>query len=343
MTGTGNLTVTQQFDWQGGSLLGDGALTIADGAEAQFGYRIADSASTRSLYLGRALNVDGDATFGNANLYLGHRFYDYTLGQYVIDPGFLTITTEGALDFRNTQGGIFANTSYFAADDDIGLVNQGAVTATFGDAETPIALARNTGSFTADEGRFLIAGQGHFVIDAETQTDIFGIADIGNGVVVVSTDTEVASLVLRNGELRVNADLTVTDQFDWQAGVVAGTGHVIVDTTANASLGQPGGNANLYLRAGLDIAGDATMEGALLRLGDYYYDSDAGAYVNTPGALSVLAGGILRLEGENADIAIYRFTGDNQNIFENGGTVIKSGVVSAICPTTFCCKATASI
>ncbi|MFV0383932.1 Ig-like domain-containing protein [Paracoccus sp. (in: a-proteobacteria)] len=329
LIGAGDITVADRFDWTGGALAGSGSFELAEGATAQLGYAIEDRSSTRSLYNARDLIVSGDVTVGNVHLYLGWRYYDPNTASYVNLPGFLTIDDTGSLDFRNTAGSIrtYSN-GYFAEDDPLGLINRGTITATHGDAATSLAMARNEGTVSAAEGRFVLNG-GIFRADGATDDSIFRVAEFTNGTLILAGDTTLTDLSFTSGTLTGDGDLSITGQLDWTGGTFAGGGQITVADGAQATLGTgTDSTSTLYLRQNLTVAGEAALDGARLRLGDYVYDADLGQYVNLPGRLVVDTTGTLHLIGDESDLDIYRSTGGavtSGNALENNGVLVKSG------------------
>ncbi len=329
LDGAGDVTVGGRFDWTGGALTGSGGITLAEGGAAQFGFPIEESSSTRTLYLGREMTLAGGAAFGNANLYLGYRYYDGTIPGYVDLPGFLTVAETGTLDFRNTAGEIrIYNSGFFGAGEAVGLVNLGGITSSLGSQTTNVAFARNEGTVDAAEGRLAVNG-GVLILDGDTDAGLLDLAAVLGGTVSAAEDVTLARLDFRGGTLAGPGDLTVDTRLDWRAGTFGGTGQVIIADGAEAEIGAgPDGTATLYLRQDLVIGGEASFEGLRLRLGDYYNDAGLGQNVNTPGRVLVDASGTLRLVGEASDLDIYRSTGgaaSSGNALVNDGLVVKSG------------------
>ncbi|WP_193142998.1 Ig-like domain-containing protein [Meridianimarinicoccus sp. MJW13] len=329
LDGTGTVTITGQMDWTGGSTNGSGGLVIASGADVDFGEAGNPNAYLRYLYLGRDMTIQGTAEMGNANLYLGNQYYDRTTQATITQPGFLTVDTGGTLDFQNTSGDVrIYSTAYFAAGDAIGIVNLGAITASAGTQTTSIPVARHEGSITAADGRFQIE-TGVFEVDQATDGGIFAIADVVSGTVHIVEDVSLAELTMAGGTLDGPGDLSLTSALNWSNGTFFGDGKVILAQGANGVIGAGAGStATLYLQRELVIAGDADMEGALLRLGTYVYDATQGLNINHPGVLTIDPTGTLRLIGDNANFSNYRSIGTVAaagNQIDNNGQIIKDG------------------
>ncbi|MEV8468445.1 Ig-like domain-containing protein [Fluviibacterium sp. DFM31] len=329
LDGTGSLTVNSQMDWTGGSTNGSGDLVIASGAHVNFGDTATPNAYVRYLYLGRDMTIQGTADMGNAFVYLGNRYYDRATQATITQPGFLTVDTGGTLDFQNTQGDLrIYNHAYFAAGDAIGIVNLGAITASAGTQTTRLTMARHEGSITAADGRFEIDA-GVFEVDQATDDGIFAIADVVGGTVNILEDVSWAELTMAGGTLSGPGDLTLTSALNWNNGTLSGDGKVILAQGANGEIGAGAAStATLYLQRELVVAGDADMEGALLRLGNYVYDATQGLNINQPGVLTIDPTGTLRLIGDNANFSNYRSIGPAAaagNQIDNNGQIIKDG------------------
>ncbi len=249
ISGTGNVTVADAFDWTGGEMAGSGATTIPVGAVLNI-----TGPSTKVLSGTHAIDNAGTTNWSGAGTING--------GPAVSG----TVTP-----FNNLAGGnlnITADTYFYPDLNNAGTitVNAGAGTTTIGSStfNTSGAVAIDSGALQilndgTDSGPITIA-TGSVLQFSSTNVTIGytlapGASIVGDGAVaivgefanvVVETSITVETLAMSTGEISGTGNVTVTNTtFDWTGGEMAGSGTTTIP--AGAVLNVTGPNNEILL------------------------------------------------------------------------------------------------
>lgn len=339
--GTGVITVTGRFDWEGGDIREGGELIIAAAGMAVIGEAtdIEAPVSHGNLYLGRTLTVNGSAVQEQAHLLLG------SLQSGPDAHGILHVTATGSYEARgyNSDISLYRNGSG-------GLLSEVIVDGTYtktGGGETRISSVQVSGDGTLtqtngtlrlqyattmlDEPGSTLVGDvvvfgGRLVIDGDT--DLSGLTGlrVENATLEISGDVSLANLDVINSTVIVTGTTTVTGTYFAADVVLRGGGEVIIDSGASAEFGTSRSYAETNtLGATFTVNGDLLIEDSYVALGYSYYDSGLAQNVVTGGRINVGATGSMTLRGDDANV----YNSTNETGFTNevvvDGTLTKDG------------------
>lgn len=334
----GPVSVTQSFDWRGGTIRGAGSLVIEADAWAQFG-----SFFGGVLTLGQAMEVRTNAVAtGNTLVYLGHYDYDaqgaltdYAGAITIAETASLTITD--GVSFRaywsglgqspqaridNTGSLVKTGSGTATIDDEILLTNTG-VLAVSGELVVHDSILGGTVS-VAEDAVLTLAGDSLLLNELVFELD--GELEVRAGWTMVEGDRDLARLRVTGGSLESQGETVVTDRLRWSGGTLRGDGTLVVAAGAEAQLGLPDFNRAMTLAQTLRIEGDVVQEAfAFLRMGDYSYDPDTG-YTNYSARIDISADASFTMSGA-AQIA-FNWSGAGerpQANIDNAGQFRKTG------------------
>ena len=252
LTGAGDLTVTTEFDWTGGTLGGTGKLILGAGVPMNLtgasGVMTGGNRPVDSTAAGAAVNWTGGylaGTFANQGPFnLGGSAFKILTGTVNqsgpgtgVWGGTGTLSVEGGA-FNNLAGStinvqsplnILGSSSAANAFTNAGTFRQTVTTGTttFGvyDGYTPVAFS-NSGTVDIQTGTLSLQGGGTIAAGA-TFTGA-GFTRFGGGTMTVNGAATGTNLALDGGTLTGAGDLTVTTEFDWTGGTLSGTGKLIL-------------------------------------------------------------------------------------------------------------------
>ncbi|WP_040409795.1 Ig-like domain-containing protein [Asticcacaulis sp. AC402] len=349
--GAGDLTVTERFDWQNGTILGDGALILDDAAVMT----VSGGRLWRDTSLAGQVTIADNTTFEIGG-------YETLSGVTTDHPADVTLTATGSLSFL----GDATLSNYHASETSpaSSLVNLGSITQTGGGVVNATGGTywlgyldlRNEGTFTLQDGTFRAGnfvnsgifeiGNNSFEIFGETEfEDTDGVIRIsqgrlvlnagqvvdelivsGSAVVELLSDVTIGRLTQSGGRIEGAGDLTVTGSFDWSGGTLGGDG--ILTVAADALFDISGGT----LVRDATVAGEAVVrDNRSFSLGTYEHNGTE--YVDFPATLTIAAGGTFTLEGD-ATVYANHLNAATVSAIVNDGSVIKTGEGVAYLPYT---------
>ena len=231
ISGSGTITVADEFNWTGGSMNGSGRTLI--GPDATGGL---STAAAKQINNSRVFENRGALVYSGAGLVFG-------LGASgtgrIVNAAGATFEVPDEADVTRSSTGSYAF-------DNAGLLRKtGTNTTTFFDSG--VAL-NNTGTVEVESGAIELRGGGslggNVVIGPEVTARLFlnsgvvaaeGLQITGQGLLdIVGTlfadhDLTVSNLLLR-GQIFGSGTITVTDSFTWTSGGMNGTGRLILAT-----------------------------------------------------------------------------------------------------------------
>ncbi|MBX7105905.1 MAG: hypothetical protein K1X57_17610 [Gemmataceae bacterium] len=265
LSGNGNLTITQGFNWTTGNLRGAGSLKLASTAVGTI------SGNSSLKYLGRTLENSGSLT------YSGQQFW---FGSPQGETG----------QIRNLSGAVFTLTGESDAAslttnpanriENLGvLVHSGA-----GESVLNGVRIEQSGTFQIQQGKVRFAGGGTFsnasiiaegaecllvdgVFTTAAGTTFSGTGPLSVGGVAtlnVGGFTNLPILSVTSGTLTGAGIISVISSFNWTGGTIGGTGLLQIES---CGLGKISGNSEKKLGRVIENAGTLSYDGAGLRLG----------------------------------------------------------------------------
>jgi Ca2+-binding RTX toxin-like protein len=337
LTSNGATFAAGTFTWLGGTVAGDGLLTLDATAVTLFG----DAASGGTLYVKGDISITGGATiYDDVNFYVGDYYYDSALATYVDTQATLTNAAGSTLTviadalFRAYNSGsvesTFANAGTFAVnglgnvnfDSQMQIDNTGTISVLGGEF-IAYELA-NSGTLSIATGAVLRT-YGNVDLNAGTTLDIDGTFEVESGTVTVADGVEVTSLTLDSGTITTSGSFTFTTKFNWLGGTLAGTGLIAFGTAAAVQFGNAEGSATLYVKSDLSLTGAiSVLDNVNFYLGHSVYDSVLADYVDYPVTFTNETGATLTIEAN----AWFRgnLSGGGVSTVENKGTVVANGL-----------------
>lgn len=293
LSGSGSLT-TSVLNWLSGTQTGNGITTVSGdaiiGSETYDLQYLGSSSSS-----GRTLNLNGDSSFQNAELYMGG-------GSVINNNG--TLTSKGTHNgiYSNGAVGTFNNAGSFVQDATYSTMmmltfnNTGSVNVQSGTLD--LTGGTSTGSFTTQSGQTLqfgyanetynlIAGSlsnaGNMLFSGTVNLDSDAVIYSGNGNVKVfgtfninGTGNLTASNVSQFGGTISGS--FITSELDWRGGTQTGGGTTTVNGAAMLGFGYPNYSDPNYSpeeTPGLYL-GSSSSNGRTLNLnGDTSFQSNA--------------------------------------------------------------------
>ncbi len=311
--GTSRLSVSHQFDWQGGNLLGSGTMQINTGATLNMSAAL-NSATVlfRNIDNRGTINWSGTASLetGKGAIFNNSGTWNFTADQTLARPltpdlPFATLNNTGTL----SKSGGAGSTSIGAI-----LNNTGTISVTSG-------LLSFASGGTSEIGSMLNVGPGATLQFAGESFWIKNGATIsGNGTIEhtgalrISTPLNAANLVMNGAELAMDGDLN-DDQFTWNQGELTGPG--TTKLTADRTFTTPWG-----------VGAQRTLDtnGHDLNWSDGFFGSGLGSSVfGFTGAGTILVQSnstfTINLASQTFDMS----NGPDVVNIENTGTLVKNG------------------
>ena len=315
LTGAGDLTVTTEFDLAGGFLSGAGKLILGPGAQMNVTGG-GDSRLIDSTAAGAAVNwTGGDLTGINVqgpfNL-VGGAAKTLTGTVNLSGPGTSVWGGTGALDMNsgavfNNQAGstidvqsplsilseapangttpVFTNAGTFRQTVTTGTTTFGTVT-----SYTPAVAFNNSGTVDVQTGTLSLQGGGTIAAGAAFTGAGFTRFAGGPGLQTMTINGAAtgANLALDAGILTGPGDLTVSGEFDWTGGGLAGTGRLIL--AAGAQMNLTGAS---YTMTGGGRPVDSTAAGAAVN----WTGGTLGGTLNVQGPFNLVGSAAKTLTG----------------------------------------------
>jgi uncharacterized repeat protein (TIGR01451 family) len=241
LAGTGTMTVSSGFDWNGGTQTGSGTTSLFGGALSTI-----DGTSTCTLDGGRILNVQSSTTLtynptGAGSLAFTNSGVMSLNGTLDIKSD-TPISSDGSAVINLSSTGTMTKTAGTRTD------VQPNVTAPTGAKLLPVAntIAFSGGATigglinTSTAGSFIEFSGNTSSLNSGT-TVSSGNLKLTGGTLNIATPLTIASLAQSNGTLKGTQTLTVANVFDWTGGSMDG------DTggTGNLTIATPNGIANI--------------------------------------------------------------------------------------------------
>ena len=321
LTGPGDLTVSGEFDWTGGGLAGTGRLILAAGAQMNLtgasytmtgGGRPVDSTAAGAAVnwtggtLGGTLNVQGPFNLvgsaaktltGTVNLsgpgtsvWGGTGALDMNSGAVFNNQAGSTIDVQSPLSIlsevpANGTTPVFTNAGTFRQTVTTGTTTFGTVT-----SYTPAVAFNNSGTVDVQTGTLSLQGGGTIAAGAAFTGAGFTRFAGGPGLQTMTINGAAtgANLAIDAGILTGPGDLTVSGEFDWTGGGLAGTGRLIL--AAGAQMNLTGAS---YTMTGGGRPVDSTAAGAAVN----WTGGTLGGTLNVQGPFNLVGSAAKTLTG----------------------------------------------
>lgn len=336
LTGSGVLTVWENFAWIGGAMSGSGRTILETNATLEIktafvslNARTVENAGTIQLSGGGSLDVTGGATVTNRPGALFDVQNAATIG---------SVFANGRLDnagtFRKSGS---SGTATFGSG--MGFNNTGTV-----DIQTgTLSLAgggTNSGTFTTPDTTAVEWTGGTFTLNPGGQLSGDGLYRINAGTVTANTNLAIEKLDLITGTLGGTGAVTINSLMNWSGGTMSGGGRTIIPVGATLNAAAPS-SAGLNART-LDNRGTVLWTGAgNIGFVSSVITNGAGALFHAQGAggLAFVSGpnrfdnaGTFRKSVNNGTLNILDFSSSGS--FKNLGTVeIQTGTL--LCDASF--------
>lgn len=333
LAGIGDLTVTDSFQMGYTTLEQGGRLIIDSSAVAQFGADFNDDSpfSADYNYVRRVVEVDGAVDHNGSTINLGTQVYNTTTQQYDTFAGVIDIASTGTYSMYGPAANF--NVQATTTADPSGVINDGLLQKLEG-GDSKLPLIGGTGTFDILSGDLVLSG-GTVALTQELIDAGLNSIVVDGGTLTISEALTLVDVDVRSGSLVLTNDVSISGDMTWTGGVIdTGSSTLTIDAGATGIFGttwdaetRPSG-PNLTFTGDMDIAGSVEIESATVRLGNYYYDSNANGYVALPGSMDILAGGTLTMDGPRNSItsAVQYVYGNGADIgVTNDGTLIKTG------------------
>jgi hypothetical protein len=331
LNGSGTLTVTNTWNWQGGSMAASpGKVAVAAtatgtifGGTGKFLDRTLDNSGVIN-YTGSNLNfsfVTGDA--GVVNNLAGATFN-------ASGEGDILYWNSSAVDAFNNFGTFNRSVPFTQTDMNIPVFNSGSVNVPSGTLNLA-GGGTDTGSFVVSSGATLgfgggthtlalsssITGAGTVVFSAGTTTENGTLSvptlQISGGTAVLNTNTSPTTLSMDSGTLSGSGIETVSGTLTWSGGTMAAsTGKVSLTAPA---VGTISGTSNKFLDRTLDNAGTVNYTGSA-----FYFSLNT----NDPGVFNNLSSATFNAAGDGD---LFPWNSSTADAFNNAGTFRKTAGV----------------
>jgi RHS repeat-associated protein len=345
LTGSGTVTVNENFNWTGGIMAGEGTTVLTTTASGT----ISDDGDAWKL-LGRTLD-----NFGT--LILAEDTNHFAFGPTETEAGILNNHVDASLTFENNAnlgvshrvnlnhqlnnaGTLYKNGSGTSSTAGVALNNTGTVeffegrliseNSPFNDNPSVSSgtFAVNTigvlefrgGVHVVESGSYFGSGWLHFNAQRTTiEADIWSThIQVSSGETLLQGETNTNQLVLDGGILQGDGTITVHSEFTWTAGTMAGSGATV--TTAGA-VGRISDYVDDHLSA--KNLGRELENNGNLTIGEGTHWFWFGPNETEVGILNNRAGAMLTFEN-NAGIATNNWADLNHQL-NNAGTIVKGG------------------
>ncbi len=347
LQGSGNVTISNIFNWSAGTMAGAGRIIFPSGATANF-------TSTSTKGLNRTVDNSGTLNYSGNNLYFG---YGVAVAGVINNLVGGVINATGEADFLQSSAaahavnnsGTFNKSGAGTETDFTGVAFNNTATVNFtsgtlslnsGGANTttlavPVGTALNLGgTFTHAAGstlsgagtinfnngthnflgQFLPTGAVNFnggtITIANTMPAISAV--LGNATLNFNAAQNLTSLTMSGGTLQGSGSVTISNLFNWSNGTMAGAGRTILPSGATANVTSASSKG---LNRTLDNSGMLNYSGNNLYFG-------YGAAV--PGVINNLAGGVINAVGE----ADFLQSSAAAHAVNNAGTFNKTGAAT---------------
>jgi hypothetical protein len=326
LIGAGNVTVTNSFNFSGGSLVAGGELIIAAGATGNL-----TSSSTKGL--NRTLRNQGTVNYTGVSLFFN--FGASSHGRIENESG-ATFIVDGDGDFSHSSGGTNAFNNAGS------LIKRGAFTTSF----SSFVPLNNTGTITIEAGILELNGGGSL---AGTITSAGGVLAMNNGSYVIGAGglLDQPSLSVNNINLTINdaSALNITTLTATSSNVTFGVDYTLANLTLSGS--NLIGAGNVTVTNSFNFSGGSLVAGGELIIaagatGNLTSSSTKGlnrtlrnqGTVNYTGVSLFFNFGAFsngRIENESGAFFIVDGDGDfshssgGTNAFNNAGSLIKRG------------------
>lgn len=324
LTGAGNLSVTSgEFNWTAGTMSGSGQTVIAAALTGTI-------SGTGDKFLGRTLTNAGNITYSGSNL----NFRPSPLAGTISNSGIFNASGDGDFSVSFGSGNSFTNSGTFNRSGSgtttfsIGLnfYNSGTVSVQAGTLQA-LGGGSSNGAFTINSGATLEFGNAQYTLTGGT---VAGAGLLRNAALAltVSTNITVANVENTAGILNGTGNVTVSSQFIWSGGAMEGTGQLIVQAGATATmsgglLGRTLINAGTLMYSGGDLIllGPAGSSGAIINTGTFNVAGEADFYGTSGGGQTLTNSGTFNRSGTGTTSLI-------AVAFSNGGTAnIQAGTL----------------
>jgi RHS repeat-associated protein len=295
-------TSVQSLNWTGGTITGNGGLTVTGNLTMTGGNNKDLSATTLTNNGAATLNGTGYMRMGNAVTFQNNGAFTFLSDAWVQwaygnsgnafnNAGSVTKTSStstGTSGFNNLD---FNSTGTVDVASGILFIDRGT----------------SSGDFIAEPGATLQFDTGTTTLNAGASISGTGTVNIPSGTTVVNTNVSINNLSLSGGTIAGTGTGTVLEIMNWSAGTIAG--NLVVSPGATFSLS--GGSNKDVSAATLTNDGTATISGTgYLRMGN-------GATFQNNGSFTFLS-----------DVWVQYGFGSSGNAFNNAGTVTKTSSTS---------------
>ena len=262
--GTGSLTASGVFTWNGGQLV-DGGTTTANGGMTLSGgstRTVGDATGARLINNGTATHSAGNLQIGNnSSELLNNGTYNMTSSVNIMSG------VGGGVAGRVTNEGNFnKNGSSNVSQIGVPFFNNNIVTLTVGTLELNAGGTATDASFVVNNSSILDFGGGAHVLNAGTSITtgssatlrcsggtaianraltLSGIIQVNGGALTLVNNSSCRILTLSAGERLGNGNLTVSQGIDWSGGALGGDSITTVSSTSTLT-----GSANKMLGVG---------------------------------------------------------------------------------------------
>ncbi|TVQ51547.1 MAG: hypothetical protein EA377_12360, partial [Phycisphaerales bacterium] len=339
LRGSGDITVTDEFLWQAGRLRDSGKLILAAGATATI-----SGTDGQIKRLGRVFENYGTVSYTGTNFRLGSNgqpghFINTSEGEFNSTIFSFPSSHSISVDFDHPDHtfenhGVFVKTGTGTSNinDGVNFDNAGTVIANAGLLQFRNSEGVYTGPFIIGADGLLRFENNHTFNSDATVTGEGELRLASSGSRVFNTAVEPASVWISGGSqhfnvassipslrisssssaaLRGSGDITVTDEFLWQAGRLRDSGKLILAAGATATISATSGSTNRLGRV-FENHGTVSYTGTGFRLGS---NSQPGHFINTSlGEFNIAGTGSISVDFDHPD-----------HTFENHGVFVKTG------------------
>jgi hypothetical protein len=307
LTGTGEVTVTSVFTWNGGTMDGTGRTVIPDGGTANLA-----GSGAKMIQNGRVLE--------NRSLVI----YDGNGLSFNNGSGQILNASGATFELRNESDISRGNSSasYFFTNNGR-LVRKGTGTSVFQNGSVQLM---NNGLIDVESGTLQLNGSGTLGglinlvagtmlrVEIQLMNTAAGLVIAGDGQVEllntlnVNNTLTIPKLILSGGSLNGTGEVTLSNSFTWNSGLMEGAGRTIIASGISPAILSGMGAKTIRNGRILENRGSLTYSGNGL------------GFNGTPGQIINSADGIFEIQGE-ADITRSDVV---HNVFTNAGLLRKT-------------------
>jgi hypothetical protein len=257
LSGTGALTITNEYDWTGGYMGGSGTTTIASTAVVNIGGSgnaeyLGDGSSGRTLVNNGTANLSdptgyGFTIYGNGyqsapapgSVFVNNGTFNATDNAGILEPSYYYYYTTQS-SFTNSPGAIFNKTGDGTTTSvNVAFNNAGTVSVTSG------TLALNnggaaTGSFVTSPAAMLQFNGGAYTLNPGSAFSGSGVVQLTGATLLVDAPVSAVYFQESGGTLSGTGALTITNEYDWTGGYMGGSGTTTIASTAVVNIGGSG-------------------------------------------------------------------------------------------------------